>query len=97
MVKNTEKYNPLLMTSPIWCAVIWSLFAKWVSGPFYGEAVNQGAMVLYFLFAISWVFGGIVVCIIVFSISEEISKKQKRPVWAFYIVSLIVPLLVGNI
>ena len=97
MSKQSEsKAFALEVTAPIWCAVIWSLSCRWFVGPFYGEAMNQGAMALYFMSSVSWVLGGIFVCLIVFSINEEIAKNRKAAIWAMYFVSLIIPFVIGK-
>ena len=43
------------------CAVIWSFLGRFISGLFATGGVDQGVMMLYFLFFISWPIVGLMI------------------------------------
>lgn len=92
-LESNSKPFFLQITAPIWCSLIWSVCCKWFVGPFYGTGINQSAMGIYFLLALSWVLVGLFVCTIVFSINKEIAKNRKSAIWGMYFLSLMVPFL----
>lgn len=68
-----------LAVAPIWGAVISAPIACYVSGPTFSSNVNQGAMVVRFLWMMIFPFLSIVPIVMAKQLSEpECSKKLER-------------------
>lgn len=81
----------------IFISILWAILSRWIAGPFYGEAMNQSAMAMYFLLSLSWVLGGIMFSFLTMSIIDNPTSEQKTVIWLCYFISLFIPFIIGNI
>ena len=76
-------------------AIVYTLFARLISGPGFTTAPNQGAMVVFFLMVLAWPLIAIFLLALIgriFGIGGVPSILVAFVVWAF---SSIVPFIIG--